>query len=179
MSLFGRDFVGGALALRIISVGQLINFATGAVGIMLIMSGRSDVAMVNAIVVVAVALGLDFWLVPAYGLNGAAVASALSLGLSNMLRLGEVYYLLRLHPFGIGFLKPMAAALPAALIGWLWLHWLPVNNIVFLALACAAIGVVYLTATLILRLDEGDRIMVAALKRRFRRMMGRPLPAGM
>ena len=156
--------------MQLLSLGQLVNFATGSVGIMLMMTGRSDIVFANSIAVVLLSLGLDFWLVPAYGLVGGAAASAFSIAVLNLVRLGEVWVLMRMHPFSRAFLKPIIAAIPAIGVGLAWIRWLPLNSIIFLGLACLAVGLVYLAALLLLGLDEGDRLMIDALRTRFLRM---------
>ncbi|HEY54103.1 MAG TPA: polysaccharide biosynthesis protein, partial [Caldilineae bacterium] len=164
MGLFGPEFVGGAAALRALSIGQMINIATGGVGVMLIMSGRSQIALINAVVTVVAALALDFLLVPRYGMMGAAFAGALIIILVNLARLGEVWFLMRLHPFSLAFLKPIMAALPGLAVGLSWRQWLPLSSFFHLALACLAVGGVYLLALRLLGLDQGDRVMIAALR---------------
>jgi len=174
MSLFGPEFVVGAPALRLLTLGQTVNFATGAVGLMLVMSGRSNIVFFNSLFTVILALALDFLLVPRYGLIGAGVAGALMLAIVNMVRVLEVWWLMRIHPFDLGFVKPFLAAAPAALAGLAWLHWLPVHTLYYLAAACVVVGLVYLLATWLLGLNEGDRMLLDALHTRARRL----LPAG-
>ncbi len=166
MGLFGPEFVAGARAMQVLSMGQIVNLATGAVGVMLIMSGRSNIAFINSIVMLTVALVLDFWLVPAYGLMGAAVAGALVIASINLVRLGEVWFLMRMQPFSRASFKPLAAALPAFAVGLLWRQWLPLNSLVYLVLACLTVGGVYLLALLMMGLDQGDRVMIGAFRAR-------------
>jgi len=167
MGLFGPEFEEGAQALRLLSIGQIINLATGAVGVMLIMSGRSNIAFINSVVMLLIALALDFWLVPVYGLMGAAAAGAFVIASVNIVRLGEVWFLMRMHPFSRAYFKPLVAALPALAVGLLWRQWLPLHSFVYLVLACLVVGGLYLVALLMLGLDQGDRVMIEALRARF------------
>jgi O-antigen/teichoic acid export membrane protein len=166
MGLFGPEFVAGARAMQVLSMGQIVNLATGAVGVMLIMSGRSNIAFINSIVMVSVALALDFWLVPAYGLMGAAVAGALVIAAINLVRLGEVWFLMQMQPFSRASFKPLLAALPAFAVGLVWRQWLPLNSFVYLVLACLVVSGVYLVALLMMGLDHGDRVMIGAFQAR-------------
>lgn len=164
MSLFGPEFAEGAQALQVLSIGQIFNIATGGVGVMLIMSGYSHIAFLNSMVTVVVALALDFWLVPRYGLLGAAIAGAAVIILANLARLGEVWVFMRMHPFSRASFKPLVAALPALAIGLAWRQWLPLHSFLHLALACLVVGGVYLLVLLLLGLDRGDRVMLEALR---------------
>lgn len=73
---FGPQFVGGADALRILAVGQLINLATGPIGSILIMTGHETASMNNGIIAVITALIFVLTVVPMFGLTGAALVSA-------------------------------------------------------------------------------------------------------
>jgi O-antigen/teichoic acid export membrane protein len=173
IGLFGKDFSSGALALRLLSIGTLINFCTGSVGIMLLMSGHSGVVMINSIITVAIALALDFMLIRFFGITGAAIAGMISAALINLINLGEVWYLLRIHPYNRRTLRPFIAAMPALAGGWLWARWMPVQGVMGLMIASAVVGLIYLIGLQILGWSEDDRMMMAALKKRFLRLAGR------
>ena len=174
MALFGPDFVEGATALRLLSLGQLVNLATGAVGVMLIMTGRSLLTLVNSVLMVGGALLLDFLLVPRWGLNGAALAGGLAIAGINLVRLGQVWWLLRLHPFARSQLKTVVAAVPAALVAMAWTRWSSWQNELNLAVACASVCLVYGLALSRLGFDEADRLFLRMLLRRDRLGLGRP-----
>jgi O-antigen/teichoic acid export membrane protein len=173
IGLFGKDFASGALALRILSLGTLVKFSTGAVGIMLLMSGHSGLVMFNSLLTLGVALALDFILIRLFGVTGAAVAGMLSLVLVNLVNLGEVWYLLRIHPYDRYTLRPFVAAAPALLGGWLWSLWMPVSGLVALAVASVVVAAIYVAALMLMGWNEDDRIMMAAMEKRFRRLLPR------
>ena len=79
MGLFGSEFVEGALALQILSVGQGLNVLVGAVGLLLIMSGHErdirSASFLSAVVLLVACLSL----IPPYGSVGAAIASMFAL----------------------------------------------------------------------------------------------------
>jgi O-antigen/teichoic acid export membrane protein len=84
LSVFGRDFSEGATAVRILAVGDLVNVVTGYGGLVLVMSGReSDLARSMALGAV-LNVGLAAVLIPPFGVDGAAVATAASLAVSNL-----------------------------------------------------------------------------------------------
>ncbi len=81
--VFGPAFVAGYIALIIVAAGQLSSAVMGAVAYLLNMTGHErDVASSVAIAVVC-DIGLNFALIPLWGINGAAVAMALSFVLWN------------------------------------------------------------------------------------------------
>jgi O-antigen/teichoic acid export membrane protein len=78
MSLFGTGFEGGATALRILAVGQLINVSVGNTGLLLSMSGRERYLQRTMVLGALANIILNVTLVPLLGINGAAIATALS-----------------------------------------------------------------------------------------------------
>jgi O-antigen/teichoic acid export membrane protein len=90
MRIYGSDFEVGSSLLAILALGQFVNAATGSVGFMLIMSGHE--AMFRRIISVSVLLNFSIcvFFIPQIGVLGAAIASALSLSLQNILCIGAV-----------------------------------------------------------------------------------------
>ena len=120
LRLFGSEFGAGRSALLILLIGQLVNVATGTVGFILIMVGRTgwDLVVYAASVVFDVGAailligGLDL------GMEGAAVAGALTMGLSKMARLWLVWKFVRVQPFDRQYSRlafPTMAALAAGI----------------------------------------------------------------
>ena len=86
MGLFGSEFRSGADVLVILAVGQFINSATGLVGLMLIMSHNESKLLQAAAIAAVVNAGLNLWLIPRYGLTGAAWASLIAVATLNITR---------------------------------------------------------------------------------------------
>jgi O-antigen/teichoic acid export membrane protein len=76
LGLFGDEFRSGANALRIISIGQMANIATGPVSSILLMARQEKWSLTFGIAGCLVAGVLSYFLVPIYGVMGAACAVA-------------------------------------------------------------------------------------------------------
>ena len=74
LSILGPEFPRGATALRILVLGQMVNLATGPIGSFMAMTGGGRWSFRNALVGVAIVLVTSFFLIPLYGINGAAMA---------------------------------------------------------------------------------------------------------
>jgi O-antigen/teichoic acid export membrane protein len=111
LQLFGAHFETGSTPLRILLIGQLVNVATGSVGFILVMVGRTvwDLAVYS--VSFALDLGAAFLLAPHLGARGAAVAQMIALVVSNGLGLYLVWRFVRIQPFNRYYVR---LALPAA-----------------------------------------------------------------
>ncbi len=92
LSMFGPAFTQGATALVILSLAQFVNVATGSVGYLLIMSGHEKIVRNIAAIFAAVNLGLSVVLIPAYGVNGAAVSYAVTVAGANLASVLYVYF---------------------------------------------------------------------------------------
>jgi O-antigen/teichoic acid export membrane protein len=116
LSLFGQDFTLGTTALVILCSGQIINSVTGPLGVMIDMSGHSKLTLFNSALHFALQAGLCIWLIPAYGIMGAAAAKSLSILFLRFVRLWQVHATLHMHPFQMKLMKPLAAAGSAGLL---------------------------------------------------------------
>lgn len=84
-NLFGADYRAGALALGILAVGQLVNVSIGSVGILLNMTGYERDTVKGVAIAAASNLLLNLILIPIYGIEGAALATAITLVIWNVI----------------------------------------------------------------------------------------------
>ncbi|MBZ8179099.1 flippase [Oscillatoria salina] len=76
--LFGAEFVQGQTALTILSFGQLANAATGSVALLLIMTGHERDTAIGISASALLNIILNAILIPQWGVEGAATATATS-----------------------------------------------------------------------------------------------------
>jgi O-antigen/teichoic acid export membrane protein len=96
LRFFGPDFEAGASLLRLLSIGQFINVATGSVGYLLMMTGHERLLHFNITIAAIINLWLCFCLIPQMGAFGAAIATAVPVALANLLSAYFVYAKLRI-----------------------------------------------------------------------------------
>lgn len=100
--IYGADYVAGQRALAILSVGQLVNVAMGPVGMLLIMTGHEKDATWSIGISAVANVGLNFALVPKWGLEGAAISAASSMVLWNCLMARAVHKRFGIHSTVLG-----------------------------------------------------------------------------
>jgi O-antigen/teichoic acid export membrane protein len=110
MRIFGPGFSAGATALQILSIAMLLNMATGAVRSALFMGGKSSWILWDNTAALVSNIVLNVILIPEFGINGAAVAWAVSIAIGNLLPLYQVKGLWGLQPVGAGYLTAIAAS---------------------------------------------------------------------
>jgi O-antigen/teichoic acid export membrane protein len=96
LRLFGPDFGTGAPLLRLLSIGQFINVATGSVGYLLMMTGHERILRLNITLATVINVWLCLWLIPKMGPFGAAIATAAPIAIVNILSAYFVYAKLRI-----------------------------------------------------------------------------------
>ena len=89
--MFGEDYVGAYAALIILSIGQLINASMGSVGLILNMTGHERTTLAGMALGASVNIFLALLLIPPFGIEGAAVATALSLITWNIILCWQTY----------------------------------------------------------------------------------------
>ncbi|TXK72560.1 flippase [Mesonia sp. HuA40] len=89
LGIFGEEFLVGKYVLIILCSIHLLNSTTGSVGIIMQMIGRQKQYQNIALIALGLNLILNFALIPLYGIEGAAAATAISLSFWNIA--GTVY----------------------------------------------------------------------------------------
>ena len=83
--IFGTEFTQGQNALVILSIGQLFNASTGSVGFLLTMTGHEKYMAFSVAISAIINILLNTWLIPQWGINGAAISTAITMILVNLL----------------------------------------------------------------------------------------------
>lgn len=83
--LFGTSYAGGYGALAILALGQFANALFGPVALILNMTGNERLTLIGVTLSVVVNAALNIVLIPRLGILGAAIATAASLFLWNLL----------------------------------------------------------------------------------------------
>jgi O-antigen/teichoic acid export membrane protein len=91
LSFFGDEFGSGKFALIMLTISQVVNFATGSVGYLLTMTGHQRTAIQLLVLCALLTTLLSVLLIPDYGINGAAVAAATNNIVLNVLMAIAVY----------------------------------------------------------------------------------------
>ena len=100
MRLFGPGYGDGRPVMVILAMAMLVATGCGMVTMLLLMSGRSRENLLNVVVALVSNLVLNVLLIPRMGIEGAAVAWAVAIVLSNLLPLYQIQRAYGLNPFG-------------------------------------------------------------------------------
>lgn len=169
LGLFGAEYAVATSSLIVLGLGMTIHGVFALAEPILIMTGRPLLNLINNVFWLASSFLLNLALIPRYGILGAAVGAALSMGLVNGIRLVELYLIHGIHPFHRSQLKPLFAALVA--FGGSWMlrdALLPDTLLAVAALLVIFLGI-YLLLLFALGIEAEDRVLLERIRKRRRR----------
>jgi O-antigen/teichoic acid export membrane protein len=159
LRIFGQGFVEAAGCLTILALSHLFSSVSKLPDAIIYMSGRSDISFKNNGAMLMLNVVLNYLLIPKYGITGAAFATGVSLVSVATLRVIEVYYWMRIHPFDTSLWKPVLAGL-VSLSAAVCLHGLVwAGGNVLLAIFIGLSFLLYTFLIPALRLNKEDRYM--------------------
>ncbi len=169
LRIFGAGFGSGTTALRILLIGQSVNVAVGSVGFILIMVGRTGWDLIVYAGSFVLDLLVALLLVPKFGANGAATAQAVTLTVSNAVRLWLVWRFVRIQPFSRAYAR-LAIPAAAGLVTMVAMHLLLAGAVWWVELiVTGAVGaVVYVAVLLAFGLSPTERAAAERIRRRGR-----------
>jgi O-antigen/teichoic acid export membrane protein len=103
---FGSDFAAAAPALSILTVGQVVNTATGSASVLLVMTGNQRLAALGITFGAILNIGVTVLLIPSLDVDGAAIAATASLIVSNLLLVLLLRRTLRIDSTALGIGVP-------------------------------------------------------------------------
>jgi len=139
----------------LLALGKLGTIYTGINGMILINSKRYRYDMVANLLLIG-----NFWLIPLYGMVGAAMATTLTLLLYNGIRSWFVWRFFRIHPFAPADLGIMALTLVCVLLSGLipplfhWIADIAMRSILFTLLFGWPVYALHLSADLNRSIDD-------------------------
>jgi O-antigen/teichoic acid export membrane protein len=74
LGIYGPEFISGTIALSILAIGRLFVALTGSAGYLMSMSGFQKQAAIVLGIAAAANIGLNVILIPAFGIEGAAIS---------------------------------------------------------------------------------------------------------
>lgn len=157
--LFGDDFKAGAASMMILAAGTLAYTSTGIGANILDMTDHPRVNTANSVILVFITILLNVFLIPLWGVVGAAFASSIATVVGNILCLLEVWILLKMQPYNRSFFKPLVAGLAAGLAAVLLNHFLNVPMLLQLIIGGGTLWVVYVSGLYLLKLSPDDQIV--------------------
>jgi O-antigen/teichoic acid export membrane protein len=137
---FGQEAAAGANALRILILPVMFSVLLGPNDGALVSFGHNKIHMYGNAATALTNLGLNLYLIPRYGIIGAATSTALSLGMRNVIYSARLYQAHGVQPFSRALLRVLGAVTPLVVVGYVaFVRLFPVQF-----LTVTAVGLVFL-----------------------------------
>ncbi len=158
--LYGKAYTPASYALSVLASGFFVHVMLGPNGITLIAAG--DVKYPTAVSAVAAVANvvLNLFFIPVYGIAGAALASAITYGISNVLVTLKLYRDYGIHPFTKNYVKPAVLSVSTALLTyWIARNFIKVSGLMLLA-AFLFFAAIYALSLLVTKSFDKEDIML-------------------
>ncbi|NNK88765.1 MAG: hypothetical protein HKO90_10815 [Flavobacteriaceae bacterium] len=146
------EFSGALLVVVLVSLAKLSDNIIGNNNAILFNSKYYFIVLILGIILALTAVGLNLWLIPIHGINGAALATVISIFGYNATKLLFVYLKLKMWPFTSQTVK--AVILILVLSGAFYFWEFQFHPLVNIALKSMLIGVLYCMIVYILNISE-------------------------
>ena len=163
LSLFGKEYISSSNVLIILTIATLLQAIFGAASPTLGMSGFTRLILINTCIAFILNLGLNYTLIPLYGINGAAYATLITLTIIGCIRVAQVRIFLKMNLFSFKMLKPLTAG---AVTYFITANLKPIlenyNFVVELLIAVPCSLLIYGFLIWLMRLDEEDKSFISS-----------------
>ncbi len=103
LSLFGSQFIDGQMLLVILGSGIVIRSMIGPAESLLSMSGQQNILVIILVITLVCNIMLNVFLIPSYGIKGAAIATSMAMILETLMLYVMVYRQLGFHLLAFDF----------------------------------------------------------------------------
>jgi len=168
--LFGTgcaDCILAANSLRILSIGFFVFSIFTVSDSLIAISGRSKLNLLNILLASIVNLILNIFLIPKYGIEGAAVGTMISFIFFSFLRGAEAYYFLKIMPLRRKMLLILIVAIIPTIIIYSIRYSIDTNPITLILMGILFILIYIFLLFTTKCFDKNDLMILRAFKRKF------------
>ncbi len=167
--LFGKEYLGAASALVVLSLGHFFYSLTQLSSSVLQSIKKTKIILLNSIIIIILNLILNIYLISKYGILGAAIATSISFFVSSILFYFEAYIFTKIQPITSNMLKSMIAGVLSTAIIYLIIKFIFVDLSLLLAIPLAIIFfVLYIILLLIFKsFDKEDLLIIRSILNKF------------
>ncbi len=166
-SLLPAKFQGGKWVVFYISIAQLFNMITGINGTIIVNSKYYRYDLYTNIILVLTTVIANYFLILKYGIDGAAMATAISISLFNFIRLILIKVKMNMHPFSLQTIKTILLLF----VMFFTLDFLPNSSYAFVDIIWKSIVVfiLFISAVMYFKLSEDINEVIIEVRKKISR----------
>jgi O-antigen/teichoic acid export membrane protein len=147
-----------------LTIATLIQAALGAAGPTLSMSGRTKLVLINTVCAFIINILLNIFLIPRYGIIGAAWATFISLTFIGLVRVIEVGFILKMNFIDTKILKPIIAGIITYQILYIIKSYIMnYHTLITLGIASMSSLAIFGSIIWLLRIEDDDKDFLSGL----------------
>lgn len=158
--LFGNAYSYATVSLIILATGYFVYSITGPARNLLNALGRTEYALINCMITVAISVTGCFFLIPKIGIAGAAIYTAASFATTNVLALIELNKFMRVWPFTRKWIRPAFCGIIAIMVLYFLTKSFNLSSVFLLLLVGLCFFVLYVELLLVFRVLESEDLLI-------------------
>ena len=103
IQLFGPEYQDALDIVVVILIAEMVSINLGLARNLIVICGNSKMNLINSIISILLMVLLSLWLIPEYGIMGAAIAFAVAKIVLNVTTIVQLYWFYNLSPFSIKY----------------------------------------------------------------------------
>ncbi len=165
--LFSSKYAQAAPALQILSFGFMFHTILGLNGTSIIVMGKTRFFMIANFISAGLNIILNTLLIPQYGANGAALATAVSYLTVNILNSTKLYKITKIHPFYRNYNKVMFTCITTLILFRIMIRFHSKNlNLLWLGFIEGLLILIWIILVIINKsIDKEDIELILAIER--------------
>lgn len=156
--LFGKEYIFAALTLQILVAGYFINNLFGPNGATLTAIGKTKFLMYATGLTALINIILNIILIPLYSINGAAIATVISVISVNFLRTIKLHSLNGVYSPDMKILKPIVLSIFISIIYFYIINYISFNTVLIIPISLILLIIIYIIAMLLTNSFEPEDI---------------------
>jgi len=130
---------------------------------------RTKINLSIGFIATVINISLNWLLIPRYGISGAAIATATSFLIWNLISVFYLYRVLEFQPYNIKYLKQVSAIIISVFTIWLLNHYLVSISNLILLMEVLLLFIIYLVLILFFKsLSEDDISLIELFEKRIK-----------
>ena len=147
------------------SVGFFTAALVGPAGEMFNIIAKTRIKLFIRVIATILNVILNLILIPDFGLEGAAIATSISIIILNILNLIVIHRFIKVKPYDLSYLKPLFAVIISIVFVLIAIKNFDLTNLLILISSFIIFGVIYLILILLFKyFDKEDIIIIRSLE---------------
>lgn len=164
--LFGSQYLSASTSLIILSTGLFLGYTMSSSQDVLLIYKKTKLIFFNTLIMVIINLSLNFYLIPIYGIIGAALATSFAFITRSILLLAETKIITNINPINIKYLKIIfSISVAIILVNYINNLIFSETNIYALIIGSFLLTIIYLLLLIITKsFEKEDMIILKIIK---------------